>query len=103
MAMKLTLGILATAMMVSGAWAQNPDAIETRAARKIAAKRITRHRKQPYRQQPSQHRRLRVAPAVIPGSLPQRRSRLRLFAPHAESECRFLVGRGAGRNQFSQG
>lgn len=28
MAMKLTLGILATAMMVSGAWAQNPDAIE---------------------------------------------------------------------------
>jgi Tfp pilus assembly protein PilP len=28
MAMKLTLGILATAMMVSGAWAQSPDAID---------------------------------------------------------------------------
>jgi Tfp pilus assembly protein PilP len=28
MAMKLTLGILATAMMVGGAWAQNPDAID---------------------------------------------------------------------------
>jgi Tfp pilus assembly protein PilP len=28
MAMKLTMGIVATAMMVSGAWAQNPDAID---------------------------------------------------------------------------
>jgi Tfp pilus assembly protein PilP len=28
MAMKLTIGIVATAMMVSGAWAQNPDAID---------------------------------------------------------------------------
>jgi len=28
MAMKLTIGVLATAMMVGGAWAQSPDAID---------------------------------------------------------------------------
>ena len=76
MAMKLTLGILATAMMVSGAWAQSPDAIDNarstakslqqkqdNAASKAAAVPATA-KPAPGAPAPA------VKPAVIPGATP---------------------------------